>query len=148
VAHSLFLFIFSSTRLQAFVVDYGLPPIPLIPVSSSQAVIGAVLGIAVVHGRGKALRQVRWGVLAKIASGWVSTPLVAALISYLMLFVMQNLFQEEVFQRAAETPSAVTVPAEEQAVEMSPAAEQIEALFGTSDNVASHETQSSKSLGE
>ncbi len=110
VAHSLVLFIFSSTHLQAFVTHLGLPPIPLIPVSSSQAVIGAVLGIAFVQGRGKALRQVRWNVLLKIASGWVSTPVVAAVISYLALFVMQNLFQEEVYQRTPTAPQGVLAP--------------------------------------
>ena len=98
VAHSLVLFLFSSSRLQATLVGWGLPSIPLIPVSSSQAVIGAVLGIAFVQGRGKALRQVRWGMLLKIASGWISTPIVAALMSYLLLFIMQNVFQEQVHQ--------------------------------------------------
>ena len=98
VSHSLVLFLFSSSRLQTLLVGWGLPPIPLIPVSSSQAVIGAVLGIAFVQGGGKALRQVRWGTLFNIASGWVSTPVVAALISFLLLFVMQNVFQEQVFR--------------------------------------------------
>jgi PiT family inorganic phosphate transporter len=104
VSHSLVLFIFSSTRLQSWLLAAGLPPIPLIPVSSSQAVIGAVLGIAFVQGRGKALRQVRWSTLFNIASGWVSTPIVAALVSFLLLFVMQNVFQEEVFQQQAHAP--------------------------------------------
>ncbi len=98
VSHSLVLFIFSSTHLQSFLVDLGFPPLPLIPVSSSQAVIGAVLGIAFAQGRGKALRQVRWRVLLNIASGWVSTPVVAALVSFILLFVMQNVFQEQVYQ--------------------------------------------------
>ena len=99
VSHSLVLFIFSSARLQSWLVAWGLPSIPLIPVSSSQAVIGAVLGIAFVQGRGKALRQVRWSTLFNIASGWVSTPVVAALVSVLLLFVMQNVFQERVFKQ-------------------------------------------------
>ncbi len=106
VAHSLVLFVFSSTHLQTFLTNLGLPRIPLIPVSSSQAVIGAVLGIAVVQGRGKALRQVRWNVLLKIASGWVSTPIAAAVITYLLLFVMQNLFQENVCRRDTDSPTA------------------------------------------
>ncbi len=110
VAHSLVLFVFSSTHLQGFLARLGLPQIPLIPVSSSQAVIGAVLGIAVVQGRGKALRQVRWKVLLKIASGWVSTPVAAALITYLLLFVMQNLFQEEVYRRDPVSPAALIEP--------------------------------------
>ncbi len=101
VSHSLVLFLFSSTRLEQLLVDWGLPPVPLIPVSSSQAVIGAVLGVAFVQARGKALRQVRWNTLFSIASGWVSTPVVAALISVLLLFVMQNVFLEKVYHQEA-----------------------------------------------
>ena len=97
VSHSLVLFMFSSAALERFLVSAGLPPIPLIPVSSSQAVIGAVVGIGLLRGR-KGARQIRWGVLAKIASGWVSTPIMAALISFFMLFIVQNVFNQRVFR--------------------------------------------------
>ncbi|MGH2412584.1 MAG: inorganic phosphate transporter, partial [Microcystaceae cyanobacterium] len=70
VAHSLVLFIFSSTALESFLDSLGLPTIPLLPVSGSQAVIGAILGIGLLQGM-KGVRQIQWGVLAGIASGWV-----------------------------------------------------------------------------
>jgi PiT family inorganic phosphate transporter len=79
------------------VVELGLPRIPLIPVSSSQAVIGAVVGVALLQGQ-RGLRQVRWGMLARIASGWVSTPVLAALLGYVLLFVVQNVFGQVVVE--------------------------------------------------
>ncbi|MCT0225784.1 inorganic phosphate transporter [Synechococcus sp. CS-1328] len=100
LANSLVLFLFSSTVLSQSLVHWGLPPIPLIPVSSSQAVVGAVIGLGLLQG-GRGVRQIRWGVLARIASGWVTTPLSAALIGFLLLFVVQNVFNQQVFRPVA-----------------------------------------------
>jgi PiT family inorganic phosphate transporter len=97
MAQSMVLFIFSSNELLGFVVSLGLPPYPLIPVSSSQAVIGAVIGIGLTHGWA-GVGQIKWRVLANIGSGWVSTPIVAAAISFFFLFFLQNVFQQEVYQ--------------------------------------------------
>ena len=49
---------------------------PLVPVSSSQAVIGAILGIGLIRGR----HGIRWEVLGEIGLGWLLTPLISALI--------------------------------------------------------------------
>ncbi len=98
VAHSLVLFVFSSTELQEFLIRRGLPPIPLIPVSSSQAVIGSVIGIALVQARGKGLRQVNWWKVLNVAGGWVATPIGGAIVCYILLFFVQNVFQETVFK--------------------------------------------------
>jgi PiT family inorganic phosphate transporter len=100
VANALVLFVFSSQELSAFLASLGLPPIPLIPVSSSQAVIGAVLGIALLKGA-RGVRQIRWGVLGRIASGWITTPLIAALVSFVLLFVVQNVFGQQVYRPIA-----------------------------------------------
>ena len=97
VAHSLVLFIFSSSELSNAFVSIGLPPIPLIPVSSSQAVIGAVIGIGLLQGL-KGIRQIKWRVLAGIASGWVTTPVMSAIMGFTLLFVVQNVFGQQVFQ--------------------------------------------------
>lgn len=96
LANGLVLFLFSSQALADALTGLGLPPLPLIPVSSSQAVIGAVVGVALLQGR-RGLRQVRWLVLARIASGWVTTPALAALLAYVLLFVVQNVFGQQVF---------------------------------------------------
>ena len=97
MAQSMVLFIFSSTTLVEFVVSLGLPPYPLVPVSSSQAVIGAVIGIGLSHGMAGA-QQIKWRVLLNIASGWVSTPIISMLISFTFLFFVQNVFQQQVYQ--------------------------------------------------
>ncbi len=96
VSHSFVLFLFSSTALESLLANLGLPTIPLLPVSGSQAVVGSVLGIGLLQGL-KGVRQIRWGVLGGIASGWVTTPLIAAVIGFVLLFVVQNVFGQEVF---------------------------------------------------
>lgn len=88
VAESLVLFVFASERLESFLIAHGLPSVPLVPVSSSQAVIGAVIGIALVKGG----RNMRFGMLRRIAGGWVATPAIAAVVAFLGLFFLQNVF--------------------------------------------------------
>jgi PiT family inorganic phosphate transporter len=46
ISHSIVLFLFASQGLEALLSGYGLPTIPLVPVSSSQAVVGAIFGIS------------------------------------------------------------------------------------------------------
>ena len=99
MAHSLVLFVFASQSLQSLLASVGLPRIPLVPVSSSQAVVGAVCGLAMARGL-KGARQIRWSVLRNIALGWVATPAVAALISYMALYFVQNVFEQPVYQTA------------------------------------------------
>ena len=52
-----------------------------VPVSSSQAIVGAVTGVGLVKGA----RTVKKRTLVEIAVGWVSTPLFCAVIAYLMM---------------------------------------------------------------
>lgn len=94
LAQALVLFLFSSEGLENWLASHGLPTFPLVPVSSSQAVIGAVLGIGIAKGG----RNIRYGVLAKIASGWLSTPIIAAIISFVCLFFVQNVFSQKVYE--------------------------------------------------
>jgi len=88
LAEAIVLFLFSSQSLEGWLMARGLPTIPLVPVSSSQAVIGAVIGIAVVKGG----RGVRYSVLGKVAGGWAATPAIAAVLAFLGLFFLQNVF--------------------------------------------------------
>jgi PiT family inorganic phosphate transporter len=90
------LYLFSSTALEALLLNLGLPPIPLIPVSSAQAVVGAVMGIGLLKGR-KGARQIKWRVVWEIVSSWISTPLIATLMSFVLLFVVQNVFNQQVY---------------------------------------------------
>ncbi|MCG6912011.1 MAG: inorganic phosphate transporter family protein [Deltaproteobacteria bacterium] len=93
-AHSLVLFLFASQGLETFLKQHGLPTIPLVPVSSSQAIVGAVIGIGLLkRGRG-----IRWRVLGGIGSSWVVTPVIAALVSFVALFFLQNVFEQKTYR--------------------------------------------------
>jgi PiT family inorganic phosphate transporter len=94
LSHSLVLFLFASESLRLWVLSLGLPWFPLVPISSSQAVVGGVLGIGLAKGG----RNINLGLLGRIATGWVSTPVAAGLTSFLLLFVAQNLFLLEVYR--------------------------------------------------
>lgn len=104
LAQAIVLFVFSSQALRQWLVGHGLPPIPLVPVSSSQAVVGAVIGIAMIRG----VRELDWKMLRGIAVGWAATPLVAALISLVALFVVQNVFDQVVSQSQAPLATVVS----------------------------------------
>jgi PiT family inorganic phosphate transporter len=88
LSEALVLFLFASQSLESWLTARGLPTIPLVPVSSSQAVIGAIIGIALVKGG----KGVRYTILGKIAAGWAATPIMAALITFVGLFFLQNVF--------------------------------------------------------
>jgi len=94
LSHSMVLFIFSSTTLSNAVQSIGLPAIPLVPVSSSQAIVGAIMGIGLMKGG----RGIEFNVLGKISLGWLATPLIAGLVSFVSLFFMDNVFELTVFQ--------------------------------------------------
>ncbi|MFZ1029130.1 MAG: inorganic phosphate transporter [Limnoraphis robusta] len=95
-AHSLVLYVFSSRQLQQFLLNNNLPTIPLIPVSSSQAIVGAVIGIGLLHGV-KGSRQIKWKVLRNIALGWIATPIIAVILGFVMLFILENVFNQQVY---------------------------------------------------
>jgi PiT family inorganic phosphate transporter len=104
-AHSVVLFLFASQRLQHLLIQMGLPPIPLVPVSSSQAIVGAVIGVGLLKGG----RGIRWRTLGGISSSWVVTPVIAAILSFIALFFLQNVFEQKVYRNVkyALTPEAV-----------------------------------------
>ena len=92
-ANALVLFLFASKDLEYFLIQHGIPPIPLVPVSSSQAIVGSVVGIGLLRGG----RAIRWPVLAKIVGAWSVTPVIAIAISFFSLFIVQNVFQQRVY---------------------------------------------------
>ncbi len=102
MAHSIVLFVFSSQGIEAFLTSHGLPTIPLVPVSSSQAVIGAILGIAILKGG----RNIRWRTLGRISMGWAMTPVIACFICFIGLFFLQNVFDQTVYEK---TPLALSI---------------------------------------
>lgn len=93
MSHSLVLFIFSSKGLESFFINNGIPPIPLVPVSSSEAIIGAIIGIAIIQKGG----GFRWKSLSHVGMAWISTPIISCIVSFISLFFMQNVFNQKVF---------------------------------------------------
>lgn len=59
-----------------------------IPVSTSQAVVGAVVGAGLTRGR----RHVNFGVFKNIAIAWVSSPTVAGLLAYGVAWITRGYF--------------------------------------------------------
>jgi PiT family inorganic phosphate transporter len=104
-AHSVVLFLFASQGLQNLLIQLGLPPIPLVPVSSSQAIVGAVVGIGLMKGG----RGIRWRTLGGIASSWAVSPVIASILSFIALFFLQNVFEQEVYRplKSELTPDAI-----------------------------------------
>jgi len=88
ISHSIVLFLFASQGISNFLQSINLPSIPLVPVSSSQAVVGAVIGIGLLKGG----KEVKWSIAGKISLGWFTLPVIAAFISFIILFVLQNIF--------------------------------------------------------
>ncbi len=94
LAQSMVLFVFASEGLEYFLASHNLPVIPLVPVSSTQAVVGAVIGIGLCKG---AAKSIKWSVVVRIMCGWVITPIIAAVICFFSLFFMQNVFSQQVY---------------------------------------------------
>ncbi len=104
MAHSLVLFLFASEGLERLLSSIGLPTIPLVPISSSEVIVGAVLGVAMVKGA----HNIRWPMLGRIAIGWAMTPAIAGVACFFGLFILQNVFGQNVFDttRYQITPAA------------------------------------------
>ncbi len=81
------LWVFASPGLSLFLRVHGLPSPPLVPVSSSQAVVGAIVGISLVR-----RSPVKWRAVGGIVAGWALAPSLAALVSLVGLFVLANVF--------------------------------------------------------
>lgn len=88
LTQAIVLFIFSSTWLVRLCVSVGLPAIPLVPVSSTQIILGAVLGIGIIKGT----REIEIKTLAGIGLGWFITPLSSGLLTYFFLFIIKKTF--------------------------------------------------------
>ena len=92
LSQSLVLILFSSSTLKSFLISIGLPPLPAVPVSSTQAVIGAIVGIGLAKGG----KEIKWSLVLKLMCGWVISPLMAFILSYISLSFMENVFKQPV----------------------------------------------------
>ena len=88
LAQAIVLFIFSSSGLSNFLVGLGLPPIPMAPVSSTQIIVGCIIGIGIYKG----VSNINFKTLREIGIGWITSPVLAGTLSFIMLFFMKNIF--------------------------------------------------------
>ena len=99
LAQAIVLFIFSSSGLSDFLVSIGLPPIPMAPVSSSQVIVGCIIGIGIYKG----VSNINFKTLGEIGIGWIASPVLAGMLSFILLFFMKNIFGINVGWNVNET---------------------------------------------
>ncbi|MDD4519488.1 MAG: inorganic phosphate transporter [Alphaproteobacteria bacterium] len=83
------LFLFSSVSLQQFLLKMNLPTFPLVPVSNSEAIIGAIIGVSL----SKGTKGLKYKEVLRIMRGWIISPFVAMILCFVALFFMANVFQ-------------------------------------------------------
>ncbi len=107
LSQALVLFIFSSTALSDLFVRIGLPAIPLVPVSSTQVIVGALIGIGAIKG----IQEIRFKMLGTIMLGWLMTPVLAGLLTFISLFFVNNVFKIDItHKKLPDAPLPVTGP--------------------------------------
>lgn len=103
LAQALVLFVFSSSVLSNLSVKIGLPPIPMVPISSSQIVVGCVIGIGLYKGA----RNINFKILGEIGIGWLATPIASGLLAFLSLFFVKNIFNINVGSKVLDSVTSV-----------------------------------------
>jgi len=129
LAQSITLFLFASETLEYLLASRGLPTIPLVPVSSSQAVVGAILGIGLYKGGG----GIRYNVLGGISLGWLATPIMAGTISFFLLFFVDNVFDQPVHRTVSYRVDVAVI---EELARVGIVDEGLTALLGKTENNA------------
>ncbi|MDZ4059271.1 MAG: inorganic phosphate transporter, partial [Bacteroidales bacterium] len=117
LAQALVLFIFSSTSLSNLVQSIGLPAIPLVPVSSTQVVVGSVIGIGMVKG----VQEIKFKMIRNIVAGWVVTPILSGVSTFFALFFVDSVFgitvtnsiiKDEAADLSSARESIINIPVE------------------------------------
>ena len=93
LSQAIVLLLFSSLTLHNWLESHSLPSLPLVPVSSTQAVIGAIVGLGLLKGG----RGINWTIVGKIMVGWVAAPVISMAICFISLFFLENVFNQVVY---------------------------------------------------
>jgi len=88
LSQAVVMFIFSSSVFSNSFANIGLTAFPLAPVSSSQVVIGSMIGIGVIKG----IHEIKLKTVGNILSGWIITPLFSGITTFISLFFVQHVF--------------------------------------------------------
>lgn len=92
LAEVMVMWLFTSQKLETFLLNNNLPAVPLVPLSATQAFIGAIIGVGIA----KDPHSINFKVFGKIAVGQVVAPLAAGIIAFISLFFIQNVFEQKV----------------------------------------------------
>ena len=84
-SHALVLFLFSSVALRSFLQSIHFVSVPLVPIASPGAMIGALIGVSLLK-KGAGLR---YSVLAKVGIMWLVAPLLSACVCQGALSIME-----------------------------------------------------------
>ncbi len=90
-SHAFVLFLFSSVSLNRFFDNLNIS-FPLVPLSSVGAIIGGVVGVSLTK-KGQGLKLYA---LYRVMRAWVWTPIFSAIVCFLALFFMENVFGQKV----------------------------------------------------
>ena len=85
-AQSIVLFLFSSVKIEHWLINNHLPSFPLVPLSSTQATIGAIIALGLIRNS----YGIKYGILGRILAGWITTPLLAGIIAFTTFFVLKH----------------------------------------------------------
>ena len=91
-AEFIVLSLFTSQSLETFLLERNIPAIPLVPLSATQSFIGAIIGV----GMAKDPQSIDFKVFGKISAGWIVAPITAGILSFVLLFFVQNVFEQKV----------------------------------------------------
>lgn len=105
LSQAVVLFVFSSSSFSELLKTIGLPTIPLVPVSSSQVIVGSIIGIGLVKG----VNEIKFRTIRGIIGGWILTPILAGLLSFIGLFFVKNIFGLYVGGKAESDEIAIVV---------------------------------------
>lgn len=136
LAQALVLLAFSSKGLQQLLQSLHLPALPPVPISSTQAIIGAIFGIGIVKGA----HAINFKILGRISAGWVLTPLFAAVLTFVTLFFVQNVFEQAVVHHEAVAGPSLDEPVAGPEKPLAAERKNKQSLRSAVDSVASEET--------
>jgi inorganic phosphate transporter, PiT family len=114
LAGALVLWLFTSQSMETLLLENGLPSVPLVPLSATQSFIGAVIGV----GLAKDPQSINFKVFGKISIGWIVAPVTAGILAFVLLFFVQNVFEQKViYQIPYEISTSVVNQLEKDGVE-------------------------------
>ena len=80
------LYCFSSVGLQNLLQSIHCPSFPLVPISSSGVLVGAIMGVGFVKGHA----GFHWGGICKMVASWLVIPVASGLICWSILAILSK----------------------------------------------------------